>query len=323
MKLREKILSFIAKTALKVLEMISLENYLKESSQEEKVKLIATDETEKASKKFFGKDSLFDKINEIELEIFHLKKYSLEDYERFKKRLDELTKESKDFYEDNETTDIYAMKIMSSHYDLEIYQKLYKLLEEVKSFKKEKVNYELGMQTLKQFKEYLSTVHLKLVANNSDICLLEKVHKGLNCKLEEVSDLEFEENTIRQEEMCKAMCECIYIFFKCNSLCGNIRDISDFKEIFLKEKNVFWGIFIENVTDLLNKAQSFKSTKYYRRYECYLRAILDKSNVSYEVLLNEKFFKEFVSNEKKIIELHYFYTVNGNTSRTNTTAIGN
>lgn len=310
MRLKERFFLMIVKAARKVLEIFGEDKEFNQNALEEKNNV--EDESKKIGNKFFGKDSLFDKINEIELEIFPLEKYSLEDYTKYKKRLDELTKESKDFYEDNESKDIYAMKIMSEHYDLEIYKKLYELLEEVKTFKKEKFNYEIGIQILNDFQEYLLKVHYKLIADNSNISLLEKTYNELCSKLNEINNLDIDENTVKQEEMCKLMCECIYVFLKCNSLCQNYFDVSKFKEIFNTEKHVFWSIFIENVNALLKLAQVFKNTKYYQKYENYLKAILNRNNVPYEVLLNESFFNSFVLNEKSIIEFNYYYTVHGN-----------
>ena len=49
-----------------------------------------------------------------------------------------------------------------------------------------------------------------------------------------------EENTCKQEELCQRMCECIYLFLKCNSICGNLYDITEFEEIL---KNTIYCVF--------------------------------------------------------------------------------
>lgn len=307
--MKNKLKRFIVKNLIKILEWFGVDNTSKnELDKKEEVSLEKTYPQKDVNKKFFGIESLYDKVKEIELEIFPFKKYSFTYYANYKARLDKITKEIEKYYEEQESKDEIYLRILSgADYLIEIEKNLYNLLNEIKQYKKESFNYEMGMHILKSTKQYLLNVYTKIIGT-SDINTLESAYKTLNCKLEEIYNLDIEDCTYKQEEMCKTMCECIYIFLKCNMICNKHCDISNFEKIFYEEQNVFWNILLENVTDLLNKIESFKNQKYYLKYEEYLRAILDKYNVEYSVLLNEKFLKTFVYNESKIIVLHWYYT---------------
>lgn len=301
----KKLLVFLLQKINKILEKFEKEEPVVEEKE------VKEDSQEKKNSKFFGKDTLFDEAKTVLLAIIPIEKYFPEKYNEFKEKLDKLIEESKTFYEEKECKNELTLKLTigTSSYSLELYEKFYNLLENVNKFKKEEYNYVYSFKSLEELKKYLINVYYKLIAgnNNKNTDLLTRANKTLINKLNEISNLDVEENTFKEEELCKSMCECIFIFLKCNARCDYYCSYEEFCNAFSEESDIFWDIFLENVKDLSKKTEIFKDCKYYNRYHQYLQAILEKDDVDYSVLINQKFLKRFVENEKKIIELYHYY----------------
>ena len=265
---------------------------------------------EKKSHKFFGRTSFFDDLKKIDLEILPIKKYSKEMYQKFKDKVDALSKDIKIFYEEQETKQEFTLKLTMgvTDYSKDINQRIYRLLEEVKEFKRTDYNYEYAKKSLEKLKELLNNNYLFLLSDNSDTELLNKAYYGTMHRLDEIACLDLAENTVKKEEISKLMCECLYIFLKCNARCGFIWDIDEIKQIFEVEKNAFWETFIANTSDLYQKLEIFKEEKYVKRYAPYLLSILEKNDILPDFLMRKSFLEHYVETEKKILELHHYFS---------------